>query len=181
MSDIKSNTLFNNILLTKQIIIKSDNIKNLNELLLQKIKLNEGLCIEEGYIKIDSCKIISYDNPIMLSDTLKFNVVFMCDIINPVESQIIDCVVKSITKVGIRAELNLKPSPLIIFVARDHNYQNENFSKINLEDNIKVKIIGTRYELNDKFISVIAEYIEEKDNLSEKLKVKSKTSSRKKS
>ena len=180
MSDLKSNTLFNNILLTKQVILKSDNIKNLNELLLEKIKLIEGLCIEEGYIKIDSCKILSYDNPIMLSDSLKFNVAFMCDIINPTESQIFDCIVKSITKVGIRAELNITPSPLVIFVARDHNYQNENFSKINLEDTIRVKILGARYELNDKFISVIAEYVQEKDNSSEKLKVKSKISSRKK-
>lgn len=180
MSESKTSSLFNNTIITKQITLKSNDIENLNELLLQKIKLIEGLCIEEGYVMVDSCKIISYDNPKMLSDSLKFNVVFMCNIINPTESQVIDCFVKSITKVGVRAELELIPSPLVIFVARDHNYNNENFSKISVGDSIKVKIIGTRYELNDNFISVIAELTEEKD-ITEKSRTKSKTSTRKKS
>jgi len=74
---------------------------------------------------------------------------------------IINCVAKSLTKVGVRAELVLDDgsSPYIIFIARDHHYNNEMFSQIKENDILQVRILGQRYELNDKFISVIAELI----------------------
>ena len=68
-----------------------------------------------------------------------------------------NCIVKNISKGGIRAQLNTKKeSPFIIFIHRDHEYENENFSLVKENDIIKVKVIGTRFELNDPFISVIA-------------------------
>ena len=73
---------------------------------------------------------------------------------------ILDCIVKSITKVGFRAEINESVSPLVIFIARDHHFDNELFSKIKENDSIKVKVLGQRYELNNKFISVIAELVD---------------------
>jgi hypothetical protein len=78
-----------------------------------------------------------------------------------VESTIIYCITKSITKVGVRAELIVddENSPYIIFIARDHHYSNEAFSHIKENDVLQVRILGQRYELNDKFISVIAELI----------------------
>jgi hypothetical protein len=74
---------------------------------------------------------------------------------------VINCVAKSLTKVGVRAELVLDDgsSPYIIFIARDHHYNNEMFSQIKENDILQVRILGQRYELNDKFISVIAELI----------------------
>tara|TARA_Y100001958_G_C21210777_1_gene536494 strand:- start:1002 stop:1166 length:165 start_codon:yes stop_codon:yes gene_type:complete len=48
----------------------------------------------------------------------------------------------------------------MIFVARDHHYNNDNdISKIKENEKIVVKILGVRYELNDTYISIIAEYI----------------------
>ena len=74
---------------------------------------------------------------------------------------ILNCVAKNITKAGIRAEINDKFNPLIIFVARDHNYTSSKFTDIKENDEFKVRVIGHRYELNDKHISVIAEmYLE---------------------
>ena len=70
---------------------------------------------------------------------------------------------KNVTKAGIRAERESSPSPIIVFIARDHNYSNKYFSTIKPSDSIRVQVIGTRYELNDKFISVIAELVETKD------------------
>ena len=43
----------------------------------------------------------------------------------------ISCIAKSITEsAGIKAEVDEEPSPVIIFIARDHNYTNKNFSKL---------------------------------------------------
>ena len=70
---------------------------------------------------------------------------------------IIKCVAINITKAGIRAELEITPSPLVIFVARDHFNKSDAFIKVKESDTILVKIIGQRFELRDKFISVIGE------------------------
>ena len=60
----------------------------------------------------------------------------------------------------------------MIFIARDHHYNSQKFSQINVDNEIKVKVLGQRFELNDPFISVIAELYESKDLID---KSKSKT------
>ena len=83
---------------------------------------------------------------------------------SPVEGMVIECQVQNITKAGIRAEIHkYNPSPLVIFIARDHHFQNAYFNSINENDVIYIKVIGSRFELNDKYISVIAEIIVPKD------------------
>jgi len=47
----------------------------------------------------------------------------------------------------------------VIFIARDHHYYVDKFADIKEDEIIQVKIIGTRFELNDKYVSVIAELI----------------------
>ena len=70
---------------------------------------------------------------------------------------IFSCIIRNKTKAGIRAELDEEPSPVIIFIARDHHNNNQTFIKANEGDTINVSVIGQRYELNDKYISVIGE------------------------
>jgi DNA-directed RNA polymerase subunit E'/Rpb7 len=131
----------------------------------------EGKCAVEGYIKPNSTKILTYSSGILSSDEVAFEVVFECLVCSPVEGMHIDVVAKNITKAGIRAETSEDPSPIVIFIARDHHYKSSYFSTIKENDEIKIRVIGQRYELNDKYISVIAELIEPKE---EKLKVKRK-------
>ena len=105
--------------------------------------------------------MLTYSGGELFSNKLVFECVFECLITNPVESMMLNCVAKSITKVGVRAELVTDDniSPYIIFIARDHHYNNEIFSQIKENDMLHVRVLGQRYELNDKFISVIAELI----------------------
>ena len=91
---------------------------------------------------------------------MSYDITYECLVANTVESMTFDCIVKSITKVGIRAEINDLVSPFIIFIARDHHFNNELFSKINENDIINIRVLGQRYELNNKFISVIAELVD---------------------
>ena len=160
----RENKLYNNIVITKKIIIPMINIgSNLKNNML-KILENEitGKCINEGYIQPNSINIISYSNGIVERDYIKFDVVFECLACNPVEGQLINCVAKNITKAGIRAEVVDENNPLIIFVARDHNYLNKSFSNIKEGEEILIRVIGQRFELNDINISVIADLIENK-------------------
>jgi DNA-directed RNA polymerase subunit E'/Rpb7 len=120
----------------------------------------EGYCLKEGYVKPDSVEIIEYSPGSIMGENVKFQVSLQCMVCHPVEGMIIDCSVKNVTKAGIRAEISkYEKSPLVIFVARDHHYDNVEFNNIKEDDIIQVKIIGMRFELNDTYVSVIAELI----------------------
>ena len=77
----------------------------------------------------------------------------------PVEGMKFSCNVKNITKAGIRAELGDVDSPIVIFIARDHHDITEYFNSVSVNDTIHISVIGQRYELNDSFISIIAELL----------------------
>jgi hypothetical protein len=44
-----------------------------------------------------------------------------------------------------------------VFIARDHHFNMSKFSSIKEGDKFIAKVIGQRFELNDKQISIIAE------------------------
>lgn len=162
-STIDNSHIYIRSLLTQKIVLDyiDVNLELFNKLEHKIKKLNEGKCVKEGYVKNNSIKLLTYSSGELFGDKLLFECVFECLITNPVESMIINCIAKSITKVGVKAELVVDDniSPYIIFIARDHHYNNETFSQIKENDILQVRIIGQRYELNDKFISVIAELI----------------------
>jgi DNA-directed RNA polymerase subunit E'/Rpb7 len=159
----KISNIYIKSLISQKVVL---DFKDVNSEIFQNLefnlkKNNEGKCIDEGYIKNNSVKLLTYSSGELFSDKIVFETTFECLVANPVESMVIDCIANSITKVGIRAfvESDNATSPLIIFIARDHHYNNEMFSKVKENDVLTVRIIGQRYELNDKFISVIAELI----------------------
>ena len=76
----------------------------------------------------------------------------------PVEGMVITCIARNITKAGIRAETSEEsPSPIVCFVSRDHHSNSSQFSAIEENQTFSCKVIGQRFELNDKYVSVLAE------------------------
>jgi len=150
--------------LYKQITLSFQNVgNNIAELLNEKISIDfEGKCNEEGYIKSDSTRLISFSAGEIRGKKVIFTVSFECLVCRPVEGQRFKCFVKNVTKAGIRAETKESESPVVVFIARDHHHNIRSFSKLKENDEINIRVIGIRYELNDKYISVIAEYIEPK-------------------
>ena len=156
--------LYNKIIISKKISIPMLNIGANLKNNLQKIIENSitGKCINEGFIKPNSIEIISYSNGLLQQNNIVFQVVFQCLSCNPVEGQSIICKAKNITKAGIRAEVDDENNPLVIFIARDHNYLNKFFSTVKENQEITVRVIGQRFELNDKNISIIANLVDTK-------------------
>jgi len=167
--EIKKKKILNDIfiqnILTKNVTIPFILIdQNIKQTLKKYLQENfEGKCNIEGYVKKDSVNIISYSCGVLKGNNIEFSVLFECSICHPVEGMIIECIVKDITKAGIRAELPNDDKTLVIFIARDHHYNSQLFSTIKVDELIKVKVLGQRYELYDKFISVIAELNEKKE------------------
>lgn len=146
--------------------------KNVKQNLEKVIQYNtEGKCIPEGFIRPNSVKVLSYSSGSINNEMIDFQTVYECMICHPVEGMVInDCTVKTITKAGIHAEVvdETGAVPVTVFVARDHHFNDNAFSKINVNDKIKVTVVGCRFELNDKYVSVIANVMYEKNKKNEK-------------
>ncbi len=153
------NMLFSKSIVSRQVDLPIVNVgKNIMQTFSAVIKNTyEGRCSIEGYIKSGSVNIISYSAGKQSGDKVSFTVVFDCEICTPVEGMFISCIASNITKAGIRAHAKETPSPVVVFIARDHYYDSDKFNSIKEGDQILVKVIGSRYELHDSQISVIAE------------------------
>lgn len=151
--------LFSKSIITRQVDLPIVSVgKNIMQTFSSVIKTKyEGRCSVEGYIKNGSVNIISYSAGKQVGDNVSFTVVFDCEICTPVEGMFINCIASNITKAGIRAHAKETPSPVVVFIARDHYYDNESFNSVKEGDHILVKVIGSRYEIYDSQISVIAE------------------------
>ena len=159
--DGKLSTIYSRCLITRNIVLPITSIgTNIREIINKKIHDNyEGKCLVEGFIEKNSTKIVSHSSGLIQRGTnITFVVVFECNVCFPVEGTLISCIAKNITKAGIRAESSDEmPSPIVVFIARDHHYNSEQFNEIKEGDKFTARVIGQRFELNDKYVSIIAE------------------------
>jgi DNA-directed RNA polymerase subunit E'/Rpb7 len=162
--DAKIYGVYINSLLSQKIILSITEIgKNIKQNLEQKIvSRNEGRCITHGFIRPNSVKIVSYSSGLVNADNVEFQAVFECMICNPVEGMLINCIVKTITKAGIHAEVVTENEivPVTVFIAKDHYVTNAYFNSVKENDDITVKVIGSRFELNDPYICVIGQLLD---------------------
>ena len=159
---MQKNEIYSQMMITRTTPVHISNIGNNIKETLEKVIASEieGKCIVEGYIKPTTVEIVTFSSGLVRGDYILFEVVFQCYVCCPVEGMHIKCIAKDINKAGIRAILNETPTPVIIFIARDHNYNVNGFSDVKVNHTIKVRVIGQRFELNDTHISIIAEFLE---------------------
>ena len=119
---------------------------------------HEGKCNAEGYVRPRSTQLLAHSSGDLADHAaVAFEVMYEYQACHPVEGMLISCVVKNVTQAGLQAHIVPEPSPLTIFVSRDHHYSNPRFSKIKAGDEIVVRVIGQHFELNDPAVSVIGE------------------------
>ena len=118
----------------------------------------EGKCRNEGYLSIGSMTLESYSCGLLYADSVSFDVIFKADVCNPEIDTITECKIINNTKIGIRGIYQEVDNPIVFFVSREHN-PSKNFDNYVIGQILKVKIIGTRFELNDLSISSISEII----------------------
>jgi len=165
--EAKLSSVYSRHLITRSIVLPLNNIgKDINTVIERVISDKfEGVCVVEGYIKPKSSKLIAYSSGLIVrGNKISFEVVFECDMCFPVENMLLSCVAKNITKAGIRAEsADELPSPVVVFIAKDHHYNNSDFSEIKEGDVFTTRVIGQRFELNDKYVSIIGEVVKTSD------------------
>lgn len=163
-SEKKIYGIFIRSILTRKVILSINEIgKNIKQNLEQKIiEKTEGKCVSEGFIRPNSVKIINYSSGLINNDNVEFQSSFECMVSYPVEGQLMECTVKTITKAGIHAEVVIEDGivPITVFVARDHHNTDTYFSTIKENSIILVRIVGVRFELNDPYICVIGQLMD---------------------
>jgi hypothetical protein len=158
----ENKTVYSPCQITKSIILPMTSIgKNLQQTLENTItKIVGGKCIIEGYVKSGSIKVITFSSGIVKGENIRFDVVFNCEVCYPVSGMNLNCIAKNITKAGIRAESSdEEQSPFVLFIARDHYYSSDYFNLIEENEKFVARVIAQRFELNDKYISIIAELV----------------------
>ena len=133
---------------------------NVKETIFNKLKTNfEGKCSNEGFIQQNSINIINLSIGHLQEIYVNYDVTFECKVCYPTSDLLVECTIDNITKAGVKASLSETNNPLVIFAARDLHLENDEFNSLEVSDNIVVKILGTRFEIGDKYIAAIAEYV----------------------
>ena len=61
-------------------------------------------------------------------------------------------------RIGVQANFSDRINPVEIYVTREHN-QSVDFDALQVNKKIRIKVIGHRYELNDRFITILGEMV----------------------
>jgi hypothetical protein len=144
------------------------NFKHIGEHLLQGVSNEiDGKCIAEGFVQPGSCKLRSYSVGTFAAGNIRFDLEVECMMCSPKEGDIMRCIAKTATQAGIRAHACTNPSPVVIYISREMHDANANarlisnhtsMDTIKPGDIIHVRVVGRRFELNDKHVSIIGEW-----------------------
>jgi len=119
-----------------------------------------GKCIPEGFVKSQSCHLRSYSIGTFSAGNVVFHLEVECMLCCPKEGDIVNCIAKTVTQAGIRAHACMEPSPVVIYISREmQDSQSRTMDSVKPGDRLVVRVIGKRFELNDKHVSIIGEWI----------------------
>jgi hypothetical protein len=129
----------------------------------------EGRCIPEGYVKPGSCRVRAYSVGTFSAGNIRFDLEVECMLCCPKEGAIMHCIAKTVTQAGIRAHARTKEStPVVIYVSREMHdattastriMTHLSMDSIKPGDAIQIRVVGRRFELNDKQVSIIGELV----------------------
>ena len=118
----------------------------------------EGKCAVEGYIKKGSIVVSKYSVGILKEHQVGFTVDFTADVLYPVKDQILKCVVLGPNHYGLHCKLlaDDQTDACDVYIPRDHHHPTARLNKYAAGSEIEVKVSGSRFEVNDAQITVIA-------------------------
>ena len=166
-TNIEYNTeLYKNVILDEYIYLKASDLNHkIDDIILLKLKKKvEGKCIKIGYVMPDSIKIVMRSLGIINNANFEgittYKIKFTADICNPVIGQHIQCEVGNIDKSQIICYIDTPDkSPVEIYLFKHHHLNNTEFTKLQVNNIIHVKIVGSKWEYKDRQITTIAQYI----------------------
>jgi DNA-directed RNA polymerase subunit E'/Rpb7 len=176
-----NNDIFMRVLLNDKIKLEpkymSRNFKNeLSKRLTDRL---EGKCTRHGYVRKGSIEIYKVTPGIVemisLNGNIQYDIYFHAEVCNPMLGSIVKAKVSNINKFGILAEAGYNDPEtneylniLEIIIAKNsvNIVSDVNLEEVKIGDEVRVEIMGKKYELNDKQISVVGRIVAEAVNKS---------------
>lgn len=141
--------------------------KNYKDEVLRRLKVKvEGICTKHGFVRPDSIEIHKICTGrvelIGLNGNTLFDVYFFADVCNPLLGSIIRCQVSNINKFGILAEAG---NIIEAIIAKNSvSIQSDvDLDRVRIGDEVFIEVLGKKYELNDRKISLIARIVRSPD------------------
>lgn len=162
MTPVHISSLYNTTRIRRKLCIPFSDITDFNciEAHLMNVVSNQmdGRCIAEGFIEPGSCKLRSHSTGAFAAGNIRFDLEIECMLCCPKEGTVMNCIAKTVTQAGIRAHALSEPSPVVIYISREmHTANHLSIDTIKPGDMIQVRVVGRRFELNDKHVSIIGE------------------------
>lgn len=145
----------------------------MDEHILQKIQYNlEGVCSRFGYIRPGSIEIVRRSMGSLMkahfNGHIRYDVVCKADVCNPVRGMVFKAVVRKKNELGVLAEGGIPidgvqmPVLDVLIPRRSAGIISDiDLETVDVGDEIFVEILGKRYQLHDKKISIIARAVKE--------------------
>ena len=136
-----------------------------------KLKKNfEGLCTKYGFIKPDSIEIIKKSQGTFIKEYfngfIKFELHCRAETCNPVHGNIVNAVIKNKNQLGILAESTIEINgtavpilDIIIPIKSAGIISQINLDTLKIGDPISVEVMGKKYQIKDRKISIIGRVI----------------------
>lgn len=130
----------------------------------------EGVCTRFGYIREGSVQIVRRSLGQFMkahfNGYIRFNVMAKAEVCNPIQGMVVEAVVKNKNQLGILAESSITvgattiPVLDIIVPRRSAGIASEvDVDTVQIGDAVHVEILGKRYQLKDKKISIIGKVV----------------------
>jgi len=155
-------------ILTTSVQIKSSDIyrtKNIDGLILHKLKNYEGKCFKTGYIITDKTELISRSvgriRNIDSKSYIEYSISYKIESILPAIGSIYKCTIGNITKMGLicyieYGDLNeIKSSPILLIIPKEYC----EIEKLKEGTKIKAEVLDTRIKYMEKQIQVVAKIV----------------------
>lgn len=174
---MKKTNIFVKVLLNDNVKLKATQLgRNIEDILSHQLKKKyEGFCSHHGYILQDSIAIHEYSAgkiiDISLNGDVLYSVSYYAYICNPCIGGIIKCKTINKNKFGLLAvsEVSINNTTIQILEIIIPQTMSDT-TAVNIDDILYIEIVGKKFELNDKKISIIGKISSKK---SENLKMES--------
>lgn len=132
-------------------------LTNIDESLLSALKQTyESKCSKDGYVMEDSISIVKRSLPYLygsqINSSIKYNIIYKAKVCCPMTDNIIKCKIDIINKLGLQC---ITP-PLRILIPKEFHKNTTIFNTFKIGDEIEIKVIDKKFNINDKIIQVVA-------------------------
>ena len=147
--------------LTPSELSNKESVNNIHTLLLERLKTKlENKCISSGFVKQDSLEILHRSMGGAENGRFTGNYIFYvklrCKVFHPETETQINCRVIKVNKMGAYAVFD---EAMRILIPRDLHLGNTEFDNLATDDYISVKVLRSRFQTNDPYISSVGLFL----------------------